>query len=160
MPRLEDLDAESQEFLRNYQCVPGSDVPWTRLAKPLARCKVALITSSGLIRRTDRPFDLANPKGDPGFRIIPSDTAPSELRLSIVSTNWDRSGFTMDINVVFPLERLGELADTGVIGARADEHFAFMGSIFDIGPVMRGSAPEVGRRLKSADVDAALLVPV
>jgi D-proline reductase (dithiol) PrdB len=160
MPRLEDLDPESQEFLRNYKCRPGLDDPWTPLDKPLSRCKVALITSSGLIRKSDKPFDLANPNGDPTYRIIPSATKPAELTLSIVSTNWDRSGFAMDVNVLFPIDRLGELANEGVIGSMADEHFAFMGSIFDIDPVIEQSAPEVGRRLRSAGVDIALLAPV
>ena len=160
MPRIEDLDPESQEFLQNYQCRPGVDNPWTPLEKPLSRCKVALITSSGLIRKSDQPFDLGNPNGDPSYRVIPSTTSPAELTLSIVSANWDRSGFAMDVNVLFPLDRLSEFARDGVIGSTADEYFAFMGSIFDIDPVINGAAPEVGRRLKSAGVDVALLAPV
>jgi D-proline reductase (dithiol) PrdB len=160
MPRIEDLDPDSQEFIQNYQCVPGVDLPWTPLAKPLDQCKVALVTSSGLIRRSDKPFDLSNPGGDPSFRIIPSDTDPSELTLSIVSTNWDRSGFAADVNTTFPMDRLRELAEDGHIGEVAAEHYAFMGSIFEIGPVMNQSAPEVGRRLKQAGVDVAFLVPV
>lgn len=160
MPRIEDLDPESQEFLRNYQCRPGRDDPWTPPARPLNECKVALITSSGLIRKSDQPFDLGNPNGDPSYRVIPSGTQPAELTLSIVSTNWDRSGFAMDVNVLFPLDRLRELANDGIIGAMADEHFAFMGSIFDIDPVIEHSAPEVGRRLRTAGVDIALLAPV
>lgn len=160
MPRIEDLDPESQEFLRNYKCRPGRDNPWTPLDKPLRQCKAALITSSGLIRKSDKPFDLANPNGDPTYRIIPSGTKPADLTLSIVSTNWDRSGFAMDVNVLFPMDRLKELVDEGVIGSTAEEYFAFMGSIFDIDPVMQRSAPEVGQRLKSAGVDIALLAPV
>ena len=160
MPRLEDLDPESQEFLRNYKCRPSRDDPWTVPEKPLNDCTVALITSSGLIRKSDTPFDLANPAGDPTYRVIPSVTRAAELTLSIVSTNWDRSGFAMDLNVLFPIDRLKELADERVVGAVADEHFAFMGSIFDIDPVVQQSAPEVGRRLKTAGVDVALLVPV
>lgn len=79
-------------------------MPWTPLFKPLSSCRIALITSSGLIRKSDRPFDLSNPHGDPSFRVIPSDTDPAELTLSIISANWDRSGFTMDVNVVFPMD--------------------------------------------------------
>lgn len=160
MPRLEDLDQDSQEFIRNYQCVPGKDLPWTPLAKPLTQCKVALVTSSGLIRKDDTPFDLSNPGGDPSFRVVPSNTHPSQLTLSIVSTNWDRSGFAADVNTTFPMDRLRDLAEDGYIGAVAAEHYAFMGSIFEIGPVIRQSAPEVGRRLKAANVDVAFLVPV
>lgn len=160
MPRLEVLDPESREFISNYHCREAGPSAWVPLDKPLSDCKVALITSSGLIRRGDRPFDLSNPGGDPSFRVIPSDTDPSELTVSIVSTNWDRSGFMADVNVIFPMERLRELAEEKVIGSLADEFYAFMGSIFEIDPVIEKSAPEVGRRLKRAGVDVALLVPV
>ena len=162
MPRIEDLDAESKEFLMNYKCRPGADHddPWPPLKKPLSDCKVALITSSGLIRKSDKPFDLADPNGDPTFRVIPSNTRAADLTLSIVSTNWDRSGFALDVNVLFPMDRLKELADEGIIGSEADEYFAFMGSIFHIDPVIDRSAPEVGRRLSLAGVDVALLAPV
>src|SRR5262245_46733492 len=160
MPRLEDLDAESKQFILNYQCSVGDRVPCVPLRKPLARARVALITSAGVHRRSDRPFDLAIAGGDPTYRVIPRDVAPAELTLSIISANWDRTGFALDVNVVFPLERLRELAAEGLVGEVADEHYAFMGSIFDIEPVIRQSAPEVATRLRAADVDAAVLVPV
>ncbi len=160
MPRLEVLDPESQEFIRNYRCREGGPPPWAPLKKPLSECKIALITSSGLVRRSDRPFDLSNPGGDPTYRLIPSNSDPSELTLSIVSTNWDRSGFMADVNVVFPMERLRELVQERVLGSLAANFYAFMGSIFDINPVIAKSAPEVGRRLRDERVDIALLVPV
>lgn len=160
MPRIDFLDPESQEFIRNYQCREGGQPIMTALRKPLSECKVSLITSSGLIRKDDRPFDLSNPDGDPTYRIIPSSTDPADLTLSIVSTNWDRSGFAADINVVFPIERLRDLADEGEIGSVADDFYAFMGSIFQTDPLVEKSAPEVGRRLRNAGVDVALLVPV
>lgn len=160
MPRIEDLDADSQEFVRNYRCRVNDTVPFVEATKPLRLSRIALVTSSGLYRRGDRPFDLSNPRGDPSFRVIPRGSKPADLAVSIISANWDRSGLAMDLNVVFPLERLAELEERGIIGAVADEHYAFMGSIFDIEPVIATSAPEVGRRLKAAAVDAALLVPV
>jgi D-proline reductase (dithiol) PrdB len=160
MPRLEDLDPESRTFISNYQCRAAADTPWTPLQKPLSDCRIALVTSSGLIRKSDKPFDLANPSGDPTFRTIPSGTGAEELTLSIISANWDRSGFAMDVNVVFPMDRVRELAAEGIIGAPADTYYAFMGSIFDIDPVASTSAPQVGRLLRNAGVDIALLAPV
>lgn len=160
MPRLSEIDPESVEFITHFKCLATSETPWTALPASLSRCTVALITSSGLRRKSDLPFDLSDPGGDPSFRVIPGDVRPEELILSIISANWDRSGFARDLNVVFPLERLHELAATGVIGGVAVEHYAFMGSIFKFDPVVHESAPEVGRRLKAARVDVALLVPV
>lgn len=160
MPRLEDLDPESREFIKGYQCRTGGPPPWTPLSKPLSECRVALITSSGLIRKGTAPFDLANPAGDPTYRIIPSTTSTVDLTLSIISANWDRSAFAADVNAIFPMDRLREMAGEGVIGSLADNYYAFMGSIFNIEPVANESAPEVGALLKSSGVDVALLVPV
>jgi D-proline reductase (dithiol) PrdB len=159
MPRFEDLDPDSQRFLSNFPCRDDGPPPWTPLNKPLNSCKLAIVTSSGLIRRSDTPFDLGWQEGDPSFRTIPADTNPAELTFSHVSTNWDRTGFAMDINVVFPIDRLRELVREGEIGAVADEHYSFMGAIFNSDPLVADMAPEVGRRLRAAGVDVVLLVP-
>ena len=44
------------------------------------------------------------------------------------SPNFDRSGWLADPNVVFPLDRLGELARDGAIGSVAPVHLAFAGN--------------------------------
>jgi D-proline reductase (dithiol) PrdB len=155
MPRFEDLDPDSQEFFSNFQCRDDGAPPWTPLRKPLSECKVAIVTSSGLIRKSDKPFDLSNPEGDTSYRVIPSDTNPRELTFSHTSTNWDRSGFAMDVNVIFPIDRLKELVSEGVIGSLADKYFA----LFNVEPLIENSAPDVGRQLKDASVDIALMVP-
>lgn len=159
MPRFEDLDPDSQQFFSNFQCRDDGAPPWTPLRKPLSECKVAIVTSSGLIRKSDKPFDLSNPEGDTSYRVIPSDTNPRELTFSHTSTNWDRSGFAMDVNVIFPIDRLKELVKEGVIGSVADKYFAFMGAIFNTDPLIQNSAPDVGKQLKDAGVDIALMVP-
>ena len=159
MPRFEDLDPELQQFLSNFPCRDDGPPPWRPLKKPLSSCKLAIVTSSGLIRKSDKPFDLGRQEGDPSFRTVPSDTKPAELTFSHVSTNWDRTGFAMDINVVFPIDRLRELVDEGMIGSVADEHYSFMGAIFNSDPLVTETAPEVGRRLHAAGVDVVLLVP-
>ena len=159
MPRLEDLDPESRQFLGAFQCRIENDVPFIRPGKPLAESRLAVITTSGLVRRSDKPFDLTNAGGDASFRIIPTDTDPSELTFSHVSTNWDRTGFAMDINVILPIDRLRELAKEGIIGSVAGAFYAFMGAIFRFDTLLKDSAPEVGRRLREDGVDIALLVP-
>ena len=159
MPRVEDLDEESREFLSSFQCRSDGDPAWTPLSKPLSQCKVAVITTSGLIRRTDEPFELTNPAGDPSYRVIPADTGPAELTFSHVSTNWDRTASAIDINVVMPFDRLRELAREGVIGSVAERFYSFMGAIFQFDRLIGESTPEVSRLLREAEVDIALLVP-
>jgi D-proline reductase (dithiol) PrdB len=78
--------------------------------------------------------------------------------MSHVSTNFDRSGFQQDWNVLFPLDRLRELRDQGVIGSVAEYHYSFMGA-HDPVP-MESTARSLAALLKKDSVDAALLIPV
>ena len=48
--------------------------------------------------------------------------------MSHVSTNFDRTGFQQDHNVVFPIDRLNELAEEGEVGSVASIHYSFMGA--------------------------------
>jgi D-proline reductase (dithiol) PrdB len=159
MPRLEDLDPDSREFLGSFKCWTGGQPAITPLTKPLSQCRVAVITTSGLVRKSDQPFELGNAAGDPSFREVPCDTDPSELTFSHVSTNWDRTGFAMDVNTVMPVDRLRELAKEGVIGSVAKNFYSFMGAIFQFETLMHKSSPEVAQRLRDDNVDLAFLVP-
>jgi D-proline reductase (dithiol) PrdB len=159
MPRYEDLDPDSQAFFRNFKCREDGPPPWTALDKPLSECRVALVTTSGLIRKTDRPFDIGNTAGDPTYRVVPTHTDPAELTFSHTSTNWDRTGFTMDTNVVLPAQRLEELVAEGVLGSLGDEYYALMGAMFDVEPMVTTTGPALGRHMKDRGVDIALLVP-
>ena len=82
--------------------------------RPLAETTVAIVTTAGLHPSGDRPF---NP-GSVEYRLVPGDIDFADLRMSHLSVNFDRSGFQQDINTVFPLERLRELAEAGVIRGR------------------------------------------
>jgi hypothetical protein len=44
------------------------------------------------------------------------------------SPNFDRSGFALDLNVVYPIDRLHELAAREVIGSVVSKHLSFMGA--------------------------------
>jgi D-proline reductase (dithiol) PrdB len=48
--------------------------------------------------------------------------------MSQISVNFDRSGFHKDLNVVFPVERLKEMAADGEIGSVSDFGYSFMGA--------------------------------
>ena len=95
---------------------------------------------------------------DPDYRAIPADTKPEELLISHISINFDRTGFQEDWNVVFPLDRLNELAADGVIGSVAEAHYSFMGATDPI--QMEPHARELAGRLKRDNVDAVILSSV
>ena len=74
-------------------------------------CTVALVTTAGVHLKDDRPFELTNRLGDHTFRAIPHDTPFAQLALSHIGYNTKK--ISQDINCVFPLERLRELAQGG-----------------------------------------------
>lgn len=81
-----------------------------------------------------------------------------DLVMTHISTNFDRTGFQQDWNVMFPLDRLRELSLEGAIGSVADYHYSFMGATDPA--AMEPSARDLAGLLKGDLVDAALLVPV
>ena len=128
------------------------EIPWTPLRRPLAQSTVALVSSGGVHLRSDRPFNL---NSDPTFRIIPKDAQQADLAISHQA--YDRTDALRDINLVFPIERLRELAADGVIGRLAENHYGFglMGSAKGLMPAIK----EVARRISESGVDLVLLVP-
>ena len=134
-------------------------IPWTPVGKPLAAATVALVTTAGVHLRNQPPYDMRDHDGDPSFRELDL-TLPLDS-LMITHDYYDHTDADRDLNVVFPVERLRELAAAGEIAGVARFAYGFMGHI--TGPhletLKRRTGPEVAARLKKARVDAVLLAP-
>jgi D-proline reductase (dithiol) PrdB len=157
MVRLADLpEWERAHLLGKIPALPKFKVrPWVR-GGPLAKRRVALITTAGLHLRSDRAFTVDS-RND--YRVIPGAVRAADLVMTQFSVNFDRSGFQRDVNVVFPIDRLKELVCEGVIGSTADFHYSFMGA----GSVVtqyEARARELAGLLRKDGVDAVLLTPV
>jgi D-proline reductase (dithiol) PrdB len=134
-------------------CPVYADTP---AVSPAAAAKrhVAIVSTAGFILRGERPM-LAN---ETGYRAIPSSADDGDLLCSHVSTNFDRTGFQQDLNVMLPRERLSELEQLGEIGKAADTHYAFMGATPPV--KMEDKAREVGRSMLALGVNTVVLAPV
>jgi D-proline reductase (dithiol) PrdB len=154
MARLEKMAEPQRSHIADTKLPTFDTHPWVD-GPALRMRRIAIVSTAGLHRRNDMPFTF-----DPGdnYRVIPGDTAANELIMSHVSTNFDRSGFQQDWNIVFPLDRLHKLCDEGHIGSVARFHYSFMGAMDpkDLEP----SARKLAGLLKKDNVDGALLVPV
>ena len=151
--RLAKLPAEMAKRLSELECPVFETKPWVE-GPPLRDRRVAIVSSAGLVVRGDRVF-----RGrDPDYRTIPGSTQANDLLCSHISINFDRNGFQEDWNVVFPLERLTDLAAEGRIGSVADTHFSFMGATDPV--QMADGAREVAGKLRADKVDAVLLTSV
>src|ERR1700746_2869511 len=123
MARLTDLPAAVAKRYAELECPSFATTPWVN-GPPLALRRVAIVSSAGLVVRGERPF-----RGrDADYRVIPGTSRPHQLRCSHISINFDRTGFQEDWNVIFPLDRLNELAAEGTIGSVAATHYSFMGA--------------------------------
>jgi hypothetical protein len=143
-----------------YRWAHYTDAPFRPLQKPLARARVALVTTAA-------PFDPA--KGDQGpgakynggakfYSVYDGDTAKShDLRISHIA--YDRIHTSAeDSGTWFPLPQLKRLAAAGLVGEVAPRFFG--------APTNRShrvtletDAPEILARCRADAVDAAVLVP-
>ncbi len=160
MAELSDLSLSDRLFVRTYRWRRIDPVPFTPLAKPLAECRLAIVSSAGLVLPEQEPFDKSVKGGDWGFREIPSDVDPSRLVDTHRSRSFDHGPMARDRNVAFPVERVRELARDGRIGSVGRRHLSFMGSITAPGRLVAHGAPEAAEILVQDEVDVALLVPV
>jgi hypothetical protein len=129
--------------------------PLAPISKPLSQCRITLIGSGGIYRRGQVAFHT---RDDTSLRVISADTPSAELRTAHFA--YDQTDARADPNCVFPLERLRELADGGVIGGVTSEAYGFMGGIYSTRRVEAETAPLLVERCRSQETDLALLVPV
>lgn len=154
MVRISDLPEMDQKILLSMEGPTFESRPWVE-GKPISQRRVALITTAGIHKRQDRPFQIGQPDY---YRVIPGDTRDNDIVMSHGAASFDRTGYQRDWNVVFPLDRLRELAEDGVIGSVADFHYSF-GTPLTM-PENESAANELSKLFKKDKVDAVLVFPV
>src|SRR6185503_16374240 len=130
---------------------PGT-IPFTPLAKPLRECTVALISTAGIARNDDVPFDQEGERrnpwwGDPSVRTIPLGTIEEDVRLYHlhIDTRFGES----DLDVVLPLRRLAELSREGVVGRPASTHYSIMGYILEPTELLERTVPALIEHIRA-----------
>jgi len=141
---------------------PG-EIPFTPLRKPLRECTVALLSTAGIARNDDRPFDQEGERrdpwwGDPTFRRIPLGTTEKDIR--VYHLHIDPRFGEEDLDVLLPMRRLSELASEGAVGRTAPTHYSIMGYILETTELERKTAPAIAAAMHEEHVDAVVLVPV
>lgn len=122
---------------------------------PLRHAKVAIVTSAALYAVGDEPFGAT----DTSFRVI--DSNRRDLVMGHWSPNFDHVGVKLDLNVVYPIDRLEELAADGVIGSVAPRHISFAGNQpDDVATIRMDSGPAAAAMLRQDGVDVVVLTPV
>lgn len=158
------IDGPTRKLVRSWiEREPAHKIPWTPLAKSLAECRVALVSSAGIARHDQPAFDQQLERRDPwwsdqSWRSIQLGTAEADV--GIYHLHIDPRFGQQDLDCVLPLRRLQELCGDGIVGGVAATHYSFMGYILEPRQLLASTAPAIAAGMVKEGVDVAVLVPV
>jgi D-proline reductase (dithiol) PrdB len=140
-----------------YRWSVNETAPWTPLAKPLAECAVALLVSGGISHCAAAPFD-PDARNDHRVDAIDPETPLDQYRIH--DRYYDHADADRDLNCLFPVDRLRELAGSGEIAAVARRHWSgFMGRTYNRSKIRDESAPAFAEGLIADKVDLLVAIP-
>lgn len=146
----------AEGYGRPYEWAHFEDVPFTRLARPLAECRVGVLTTSEMAVAGDSGAWDDNPACD--VYALPTDTPVD--RLYSTKDAYDRHATTLaDVDSYLPLTRLAEAARAGRIGSIAPR-FQVLYSQYSQRKTRTVDAPEVLRQMREDRVDVAVLTAI
>jgi hypothetical protein len=126
-------------------------IPYTPFRGPLEDSTIMLVSTAGVHHKDDPPFIS---DGDTSFRTIPADARSGDLR--VADTHYDHAGVDADLNCVFPIDRLYELAEERRIRAVAEQHFS-LGFSQALRELRDDTIPKLVREVERLRPDAVLL---
>jgi D-proline reductase (dithiol) PrdB len=157
---LSEFSFPVRTFLKTYRWRRIDPVPWQPLRKPLGECRIAIVSTAGMVAPGQLPFDDRVRGGDWSLREIPDSIDVRTLIETHRSESFDHRPLGVDPNVAFPLDRIRELVAERVVGSANHRHLSFMGSLTATRSLTSTSALQAARTLAADGVDVALLVPV
>ena len=136
-----------------YKWAYHRDAPFAMLPRPLAQCRIGLITTASIVEGSPEPFTVP--------RIVfsaPVDPPPD--RLYTEHRFWDKDAtHTDDVESFAPIRRLQEAAAAGRIGSLSPRLYG-VPTEYSQRKTIEHDAPEVLGLLREDGVDAAMLVPL
>ncbi|MCY0901071.1 MAG: glycine/sarcosine/betaine reductase selenoprotein B family protein, partial [Firmicutes bacterium] len=98
-------------------------IPYTPVTKRLSEMTVMIVSTAGAHLVSQDAFDTS---GDSTYRVIPGDAQTAEFTVThgapVHDYNWEEP--RKDVNTIFPLDRLREMAAAGQIGGLAEKHIS------------------------------------
>jgi D-proline reductase (dithiol) PrdB len=140
-----------------YKWTVNDVAPLHRPNKPLNESTVSILVSGGISQCTMPGFD---PEARNDHRVDAIDNDVSSADFQIHDAYYDHSDAERDINCVFPIDRLREMAAAGEIDAVAPRLWSgFMGRIYNRTRVLEETGPAFVEKLNEDGVDILLAVP-
>jgi D-proline reductase (dithiol) PrdB len=146
-------------YAKPYRWAHFDDVPFSALARPLAGCRVGVVTTSEMVIR-GREEELAHVEEDPTrpAYALPIDTPVTEMYSRKAS--YDRFATTMDdVDAYLPLTHLRRLVEEGRIAGLAPR-FQVVHSQYSQRRTLAVDAPRILDQLREDRVDVAVLTAI
>ena len=140
-------------YAKDYVWSAYADVPFAPLARPLAECRVGLVTTAS----AEDPA-----RHGPGYvrQVWSGAVAPPPKELFTANLAWDKeSTHTRDRESFLPIETVSALVREGRVGSLA-AHFHGVPTEYSQRKTIDDDAPQVLRRLRDDGADAAILCPL
>ena len=167
MSRVENLKKLSHfsfavnKFLKYYPWIVCNPNQSKKLDKKISDCKVAIVSSAGLVVDDEHePFDNNIKFGDWSYRVISKDVDSSKLKEYHTSNSFDHSGIKKNPFSALPITHLKELEKQGYIGSVSERHISLMGSNINKKKLLKHSVPKIIDIFKNDNVDIVIFVPV
>lgn len=140
-------------YASDYVWAHYADVPFARLVKPLADCRIALVTTSS-------PLTAVRADGSVAKQVWSGSVSPAPERLFTDNVAWDKeSTHTRDRESFLPIETAGALAREGRF-AGLTAQFHGVPTEYSQRKTLEHDAPQVLARLRDDGADAAILCPL
>lgn len=146
----------AQDYGNPYRWAYHDDAPFEPLSKPLASCRVGLVTTAS-------PMDSdagSGRDGPPPQVVFAAPTEPAPERLNTTHRFWDKDAtHTEDLDSYLPLHRLREYVGEGRIGSLSPRFYGIP-TEYSQRKTIEHDNPELLRLCREDGVDVALLVPL
>jgi len=140
-----------------YEWTVNQDAPLHRLLKPVNQSRVTMLTSGGISHCTMPGFN-PDARNDHRLDEVSQDVASSDFVIN--DSYYNHADAEADLNCVFPIDRLREMAQRGEVGSIGARFWSgFMGRIYNRTRVLTESAPAFVDRLKEDGVDILIAAP-
>ena len=140
-------------YVKPYKWISHQNVAFTKLEKPLSKCKIALLITTDLEKL---PGESAQER-HLSRKVYAQPVADAPEHFYTLDLQWDQeSTHTRDNDSFMPLNRLAECAVDGKIGSASPRFYGVM-TDYSQGKTSKKSAPKVLEFCKEDGVDALIL---
>ena len=142
----------AQGYARPYEWPRYADVPFTPLTKPLAECRVGLVTTAGKPKPAGAVAAILTRRD-----LYAEPVNPPPQRLFTDDLGWDKKAtHTEDVDSFLPVSRLSEYAASGRIGAASDRFYG-VPTDYSQGRTLDLYAPQILKWCREDSLAAVLL---